>query len=245
MKKWAFPFISLSILLVNSISFSMDLTDPDQKAQNQERVDQSEFDQQSCEKYKDNLAEYAYEAARQATRETLYNYHISMISALQNGDVPCMAKLGMNSETRRIRPSDLEEYRENEMLTCVETPEELDRDLVRIILKHAPDDIKKVLGSIWNEQRTMCAKILFVGEPGTGKTTLAVAIAQALRDKIACKNKTLDEQNKERVKQGSKPLKPLKFDYKLIDTPQLAGEVQNSGERNIKRAFSEVVKTPA
>jgi len=149
--------------------------------------------------------------------------------------------VGFGEGDQKCESSEIEKYRENEMLICEEKPEELDKGLVRIILKHAPDGVKKVLGSIWNEQRTMCARILFVGEPGTGKTTLAIAIAQALRDKVVHANLVRTKTNKQHSEQKLEVLEPLKFEYKLLDTPQLAGEVQNSGERNIKRAFSEII----
>ncbi|HML19283.1 MAG TPA: AAA family ATPase, partial [Candidatus Dependentiae bacterium] len=85
----------------------------------------------------------------------------------------------------------------------------LDMELVNEVLEYAPGSIKEVIETINDENQSESVRVLLVGDPGVGKTTLAQAIAM----------------------QTNRPC----F---IIRAPSLANQYQFSGEQNLIAAIS-------
>lgn len=69
---------------------------------------------------------------------------------------------------------------DDEAINVIEYAQPLDADIVRIAYNHAPVRIQRVTDKMLNYPNKVLRrrKYLFTGEPGTGKTTLAQAMAQ-------------------------------------------------------------------
>lgn len=89
---------------------------------------------------------------------------------------------------------------------------EMSLELANQLYVDAPEEIKRLVQLLKSGRNITNKRRLFVGPPGTGKTSLAQAIA-----------------------------KLCGMDFKLYTSSQIANEFQNSGENNLQRIFDEAV----
>jgi AAA+ superfamily predicted ATPase len=93
--------------------------------------------------------------------------------------------------------------------------DEFDESLAELFFKQCPEDIKLILSQSSDDAReTLPRTMLFVGEPGVGKSTIARQIAGK-----------------------------LKIPYTFVKCSLLANEYQNSGSQNIARQLDAVKET--